>query len=815
MLSLNSPFVKMLTRQRNIWLLGTVIVISSAIAGLVIDRERHQYRFQLASAEASGAVNQLRQQVLTNLLPLDASQDNALLYPEDILSSLPDPTRVNDVQLLFDDGSFMQLNRGNPSHQFRVSTDDSDPMAAPLLLRSSPIWQRHFLYPPGLDVLIWPGETDAEGQLSLFLPEQQTVVLLQIPWARLIPATQLDSLIFQFQDQPPFSPTGTLRSADHTNTRALTARWQLIQPAVTPFWQLLLPLLALATLAPVLYWRSWRRQLSDANLAQSKFKLLQRLCEEFNLLLLVTDAKGVVTWRQGTLANDIGPFQVRVGDRVTDSLTEHPKYLTYLQQTLNGENLTYEVAVDDYLLRIHQWPDRDVLGRLRGMVVFVHDMSAQQQLEDQLRHEKYHDSLTGLPNRQLFTEQLSHDVRRAQRRHEELAVLAIEVSGIGKINKLYGHGKSDQLLQILTQEISDSLGEQNSLCRFSNDEFLISIDDYQHTDALQTLAKRLIHIASHPYNVDGIELALFANIGIATYPRDARDAGSLISNAITAMRHARETGRNTLDYFSEENARLAQERWQLEQNLSKAMVAHDFELHYQPIFDLQVNRCIGAEALLRWPTSSLQPNRFIPVAEETGLIHPLGLWVLQSAIEQRIQWQKQGTTLSYLSVNISPLQLQQPGFIEQVEALCQRHPFEPGSLVMEITESVMMHTSGELLNRLHRLRELGFRLAIDDFGTGFSSLSYLKHLPIDILKVDKSFIDGISRNNQDSAICQAIVELALAMDIDIIAEGVETPEQMIWLTNQGVTSAQGYFYTQALPADQFSLYIQNRTVPTA
>ncbi|WP_370592173.1 putative bifunctional diguanylate cyclase/phosphodiesterase [Reinekea sp. G2M2-21] len=252
---------------------------------------------------------------------------------------------------------------------------------------------------------------------------------------------------------------------------------------------------------------------------------------------------------------------------------------------------------------------------------------------------------------------------------------------------------------------------------------------------------------------------------------------------------------------------MAHEKWQLEQDITKALNAHDFTLHFQPIFDLKSNRCIAAEALIRWPGTDLRPDQFIPLAEETGLIHTIGIWVLEAAIRQFFEWKQAGGAIDYISINLSVIQLKDKNFFDNLDAILSRFPIETGQVVLEITESVMMNSDASTVKKLNGLRERGFSLAIDDFGTGFSSLNYLKHLPINYLKVDRSFIKGVPNNPHDTVICEAIIQMSLAMELTIIAEGVEMPHQMNWLASKGVLCAQGYFYAHPVSAKDFQPYI--------
>lgn len=713
-----------------------------------------------------------------------------------MLSSLSQQPFIVSLELTNREGLLFASNRGNPYQDYQVTKDDSDHAAEAVQVNDQDWWRHYFLMSTERSPKYWPDHSDSgKIVLTLFFEQRGQPYLFLV-------AINLEALL------DDIGVTGQLREAiepiDKANHALSVDRdWVLSQPKNTP----LLPYLFLVGaiglfLLPL-------QPLPPNRPPKDKFdNFLPHLGDELSILIFETDTQGIVTWREGHLSNSKLMLDLQPGESVKTTLAEHPRYLTYWQHTISGEKLTYEIEQNSHCFRIHQFPLLDEHKRYQGTSVLVSDITSFRDLETQMRHQQLHDQLTGLPNRQLFMEQLLHTIQRAKRHQEYVSVLALEISGIGEINRRYGHKVSDQLLQKLAEGIRHSIRSEDTLCRFSNDEFLFALNDYSQSHLLQKTAEHLIEIATTEYDIENNLLSLSANVGIATFPRDARDAGSLVSNAITAMRHARQTGRNRLDYFSEDSAQLIQKKWQLEKDLSSAINAHGFELHYQPIFDLKTNQCIAAEALLRWPSANIPPDQFIPLAEENGLIHKIGFFVIESAIAQFKQWINQGCDLRYMSVNLSVLQLERDSFFSELEEIVSRYPFDPGQIVLEITESVMMQTDPATVRKLERLKSMGFELAIDDFGTGFSSLNYLKHLPVKLLKVDRSFVSGVIDDPNDAVICEAIIQMSVAMDLKLIAEGVETPEQMTWLAERGVSFAQGYFYAKAVPARDFSPYLR-------
>jgi diguanylate cyclase (GGDEF)-like protein len=704
---------------------------------------------------------------------------------------------IEDVFLISDEGYYYQLNKGNPVQDYFVTEDDADYASELKSFADEPVWSYYFLSNLNARIMLWNDPTN-NARLWITLPsihrsEQWIVSVSVLPDNLFHKISETDLILKKRSNLPDLVTIYQFDLNDH---------WVFLKALSFP-WLYTLSICLL--MIPVYVFLSKKPHTRKTEKIQEDF--LQFIYDELNVLVFEVDDETNVKWTEGQLSNETTLFNIKTGDTLYNRLKTQPRFLAYLKQSQNGERLTYEIDEGAHRLRVHHWPLKNQYHRVSGVGFFIQDISNQRDLEQQLQHSQFHDTLTGLPNRQLFLEQLQHGLLRAKRRQEFTAVLAMEISGIGHINKLHGHEVSDLLIKNFVTETKTVLRTEDTLCRFSADEFLIGLDDYHQPDELRQIAERLIEKTTESFLIEGHHLRLTVNIGIATYPRDAKDAGSLVSNAITAMRHARQTGRNTLDYFSADNARLAHDKWQLEQDITNAVNAHDFTLHYQPIFDLSTNQCTGAEALIRWPSTDLGPDQFIPLAEQSGLIHSIGLWVIEAALTQFTEWKSAGSSIEYLSINLSVSQLESPSFFDNLDEILRRLPLNEGKITLEITESVMMQTSQTMMDKLDELKKRGFYLAIDDFGTGFSSLNYLKHLPVDYLKMDRSFVSGIPSSPHDMVICEAIIQLAVAMGLQIIAEGVETPQQMKWLNEHGVESAQGYFYAKAVPASEFSIYL--------
>jgi diguanylate cyclase (GGDEF)-like protein len=722
------------------------------------------------------------------------------------VTHFPNLDIIENIWLVNFDGTYMDVNAGNPQQDYLATQDDTDHASIPLNISDSQIWASYFFgaNSQAYDVFLSP---NSNTSLSLTIPfiegESERVLIVNLnikKWGFLVNPNQQISL--NLNNQLIWSSTEEGFTSIYN--KPLLGKAEFVLYSLVPFdlWLYLLPAPLLVLFALTIFTlQKTRLEPADTEAA------IHHAAEQLDLLLMETDVQGQVLWLTSGADHCLRIFNIHKGEFIRDHLANHPRIISYMYASLNGEKLTYEIEDSGYSFRIKQQPRYDKYQEIIGLSILIEDITEQVELEKRLKHQQMHDKLTNLPNRQLFEQQLTHDIHRAKRHQSSVAILAIEINGLGNINKTLGHHMGDLALKLVAKQLKVDVRSEDMISRFSSDEFLVICDDYRDPTELRTVAQRLIDKTTAGFTINDQRLTLSANIGIATYPRDSKDSGSLISNAIAAMRHARQSGRNTLDYFSTDNAKLVQRKWQLEQSLASAAKANTFELHYQPIFDVKTNCCKGAEALIRWPDGKLTPDQFIPMAEQSGLMHGIGCWVLENALSQLQKWKKITDAFQYMSVNVSVEQLKEPNFINSVKAIVAEHPFSKGSVILELTESVMMTSSEQMVNKIRQLKAMGFRIAIDDFGLGYSSLSYLKFLPIDILKIDKSFIDGIPNDESNVLICEAIVQMSRAMNLKIVAEGVETPEQMAWLTQKGVETAQGFFYARAVPASQFETFL--------
>jgi diguanylate cyclase (GGDEF)-like protein len=432
---------------------------------------------------------------------------------------------------------------------------------------------------------------------------------------------------------------------------------------------------------------------------------------------------------------------------------------------------------------------------------------AERRLADQrVVHMAHHDALTGLPNRTLFADRVGQAIARAHRRDGKIAVLFLDLDRFKNVNDSLGHAIGDLLLTAVAERLTNCLREEDTAARLGGDEFIISLPDVADAGEAAHVAARILAELAKPFTIANHQLHADGSIGIALYPADGDTAETLMRNADTAMYHAKESGRANYQFFSAQMTERVSRRLSTETDLRRALERGEFALHYQPLIDLAAGRVSGAEALLRWPQNEhrlMSPTEFIPIAEDTGLIIPLGEWVLLEACSQAQVWQARHPGLK-ISVNLSARQFRQKDLIGMIERVLGETGLPPALLELELTESMLMHHAEETIGILTRLDEMGVRLAIDDFGTGYSSLSYLKRFPIHSLKIDRSFVRDISTDPDDAAIVTAIVAMARSLNLDVTAEGVETDEQAAFLRSLACHHAQGYHFGRPMSAQEFA-----------
>ncbi len=439
------------------------------------------------------------------------------------------------------------------------------------------------------------------------------------------------------------------------------------------------------------------------------------------------------------------------------------------------------------------------------------DITAVKDAQQRLKHMATHDALTGLPNRSFLTERLAHALTLARRKNHQVAVLFLDLDRFKNVNDSVGHEAGDSLLKLVATRLASCIRETDTLARLGGDEFVVLVEGFDSSSYLMTLSERILQTVSEPFRVEDNDYYLGVSIGIGIYPHDGEDGPTLLRCADSAMYYAKESGRNHYQFFTSAlNARV-QRRYHIEKNLRRALANQEFVLHYQPKVELKSGRIAGAEALLRWNTPDgavVTANEFIPVAEETGLIVPIGQWVLEQACRQAVKWRNSVAPGLRMAVNLSPRQFQEEHLVQVVKIILDRTGMPAHALELEITESLLMGDTEKLMLVFDALTELGLRFSLDDFGTGYSSLSYLQRFPIGNLKIDRSFISGIPGNRDSVALAQAIIAMAQALKMSITAEGVETKDQMDFLTEAGCQEMQGFYFSEPVSAEAFELLLR-------
>jgi diguanylate cyclase (GGDEF)-like protein/PAS domain S-box-containing protein len=440
------------------------------------------------------------------------------------------------------------------------------------------------------------------------------------------------------------------------------------------------------------------------------------------------------------------------------------------------------------------------------------DISQLKQSEARLEHLAHYDPLTDLPNRLLLHSRLEHALERADRHHQQVAVLFVDLDRFKNVNDSLGHPVGDELLEALARRLRERLREDDTLGRLGGDEFLVLLENLERPEDAVGVAQTLIELLEQPFTLpSGHEVYVGASIGISLYPGDGSSVTELIKHADVALYQAKEQGRNTTCFYTPTLTAAANERLELEASLRRALANGEFVLHYQPQLDTRSGVLIGCEALVRWnsPRGGLiSPARFIPLAEETGLIVPLGEWVLRTACAQAKAWLDAGLPPLRMAVNLSSRQLLQRDVVQRVAGILKEFGLPADCLKLELTESMIMGRGEQAVELLHALKSLGLRLSIDDFGTGYSSLAYLKRFPIDELKIDQDFVRDIPHDPNDMEIAAAIIALARNLNMEVMAEGVETREQLDFLTRQGCHAYQGYLFSPPVPAEDFIRFLE-------
>ncbi|WP_207460542.1 EAL domain-containing protein [Azospirillum sp. SYSU D00513] len=550
-------------------------------------------------------------------------------------------------------------------------------------------------------------------------------------------------------------------------------------------------------------------RLSEARLAQAQ--RIARLAYAVHLAQDVLEVSDDLAHLAGLPAGARLSSTAAWLDRIAPGQRQEVKD-AYARAWSEGSRFDIEYPVtrpDGRVLHMHEVgePFRDAGGAVLGLVTAIQDITDRKQAEEIIRYQASYDALTGLPNRTLFFDRLQQAIRRAARDGSRTALLFIDLNRFKWVNDTLGHGTGDMLLREAAQRLAGCIRESETIARLGGDEFTVILSDVKDRAGVDVVVRRILDRIEQPFQIAGQTLHLSASIGITFAPDQGTEVQQLVKNADVAMYQAKREGNGAWAYYAPDMDADAYERLRLENDLREAVARDELELHLQPIFDTRTGELAGAEALVRWrhpEQGLLLPASFIPVAEASGLIVPVGEWVLNAAARQLAFWQELGRTSLRLAVNISGAQIKHPDFEETVRRAIRAHGIRPDRLILEITENFILDPCPETLRRMQALRDLGVAFAVDDFGTGYSSLSCLKRLPVDILKVDQSFVQSMAQNEEDRAMVRAIVELAHSLRLQVIAEGIETGEQQAAAGQVDCGYAQGFFLGRPEPVEGFN-----------
>jgi len=492
---------------------------------------------------------------------------------------------------------------------------------------------------------------------------------------------------------------------------------------------------------------------------------------------------------------------------------ELEKIRAALREQRDGHALLRNYRKDGSLFwnDLHITPVRDPeTGHVTHFVGVQHDVTETRRYQEELEHQANHDALTGLANRNLLNDRLEQAVMQARRHGGLLLVALLDLDQFKLINDSLGHGIGDRVLKVVAERLTGSVRQGDTVARLGGDEFVLVIQDQEHEDDAVQLIERIVTAVGESLLIDGNELSVTCSIGVSIYPHHGEDAGTLLRNADTAMYRVKAQTRNGVEFYAKAMSDRINDRLSLLAALRHALEREEFVLHYQPQVDVRTGRVFGAEALIRWnrPGHGLvPPATFIPAAEESGLIVPIGAWALNEASLQNKRWQEAGLPPITVAVNLSAQQFRQKGIVDTVAGLLRASRLEARYLELELTETMMMHSVDEVIVTLEELKALGVQLTVDDFGIGYSSLNYLKRFPVDRLKIDRSFVQDIGTDADDTAIAQAVIALGHSLQLRVLAEGVESSAQLAFLRGAGCDEVQGYYLSKPVPAEEFELFL--------
>ncbi|WP_194724932.1 sensor domain-containing protein [Noviherbaspirillum malthae] len=479
---------------------------------------------------------------------------------------------------------------------------------------------------------------------------------------------------------------------------------------------------------------------------------------------------------------------------------------TLASAALQADDFDFPTETGLRHLRVTCVPITDGSQSVREIMVICHDYSERRQAEERIRQAALHDPLTGLPNRSLLYEYARHTFAAANRSGQEVSVLFIDLDRFKPINDIHGHEVGDMVLRQVANRLRRSMRGEDIVFRLGGDEFLALVPHHHDAPAGEKVAQHLMEAVSSPYHVGSVEASLSCSIGISIYPRDGDDIDLLIGHADAAMYIAKQMGRNTIQFYTSSLAERVYMQSLIEEGIKNALKKNEFSLYYQPLIDMQSGQVVSVEALLRWPGNGMGPDRFIHVAEATGLIGRLGEWVFAQACEQHSSWIREGLPAIPIAVNVSPLQFRKKDFASYLQETILGHCIACNGMQIELTETAVMEDIDHAITVLNELRSKGIKISLDDFGTGYSSLNYLSRLPLDKIKVDKSFVHRLQHDTASQAVIEAIIALGRTLQLEIVAEGIESDSTLQYLRLHGCHQAQGFHVCQPVVGSQFAVW---------
>jgi len=550
----------------------------------------------------------------------------------------------------------------------------------------------------------------------------------------------------------------------------------------------------------------------------------QALTESAMDIVTVLDQNAIVTYQSPSVKRLLGYEPAEMIGKCQYDLVHRDdvdRMRVAFEALVQGEKVTRPVEFR-VLASDGSWRSLESIGTncmdvdaVRGVIVNTRDVSERRVIQEHIQHLAFHDALTGLPNRSLMQDRISQTIARAERSHHQFAVMFIDIDNFKNINDTQGHDAGDELLCEVARRLSKAVRARDTIARQGGDEFIVLLDELEGQRGAARVAQKVLHALRAAFVVNGADQHVSGSVGVAVYPEDGRDAASLLKNADTAMFHSKALGKNTYQFFTAQMNIAVKRRAAMESKLRAAVKDGAFTLVYQPQIDLVSGAIVAIEALVRWKSEesgTIMPSEFIPLAEETGLINELGSWVLREACRQCRAWIDAGLPPHRIAVNVSARQLNDKGFLRLLLGILHDSGIPPELLELELTESQVMRQGEGSVTLLNEIADAGVQLAIDDFGTGYSNLSYLKRLPISRLKIDQSFIRDITVDSNDAAIVVAIINMAKSLDLDVIAEGIETNGQLALLRTKGCSMGQGYYFSVPRSAEEIEPLLRVRSV---